>query len=120
VASGERRLQSPRDGCGGTLATELSNDPPKVEPTKHGAIGGSKPLGVEARFERALIERDQLREEETMTPEEIALAVQAFLELEPELQKGIVALVHLIHKPNPAAAPAPTGSSAPNLPQKES
>ena len=42
-----------------------------------------------------------------MTPEEIALALQAFVELEPEVQKGIVALVHLFHKPK-AAAPSPT------------
>lgn len=37
-----------------------------------------------------------------MSPAEIALAIQAFLELEPEIQNGIVALVHLIHKPKPA------------------
>jgi len=40
-----------------------------------------------------------------MTPEEIALALQAFVELEPEVQKGIVALVHLFHKPKAAAPP---------------
>lgn len=34
-----------------------------------------------------------------MTPAEIAAAIEAFLQLEPEIQKGIVALIHLIHKP---------------------
>lgn len=46
-----------------------------------------------------------------MTPEEIALAVQAFMQLEPEVQKGIVALVHLFHKSKtslPVLTPGPT------------
>ena len=42
-----------------------------------------------------------------MNSQEIALAVQAFLELEPEIQKAIVALVHLFHKSKPTPAPAP-------------
>lgn len=36
-----------------------------------------------------------------MTPAEIGGAIEVFLQLEPEIQKGIVALIHLIHKPNP-------------------
>lgn len=47
-----------------------------------------------------------------MTPEEIALAVQAFMQLEPEVQKGIVALVHLFHKKK-TAQPALTLGSTP-------
>lgn len=43
-----------------------------------------------------------------MTPEEISLAVQAFLELEPEIQKAVVAIVHLLRKrkPLPLAHPS--------------
>ena len=33
-----------------------------------------------------------------MTPEEIMAAIEAFNLLEPEAQKGIVALIHLFHK----------------------
>lgn len=49
-----------------------------------------------------------------MTPEEIALAIQAFLDLEPEIQKGIVGLVHLFHKQKKMqqAAPAPEKTAA--------
>ena len=47
-----------------------------------------------------------------MTPQEIALAIQAFMELEPEVQKGIVAIVHLFHKPKVAAAPVVASPAA--------
>lgn len=60
-----------------------------------------------------------------MTPEEIALAIQAFIELEPEAQKGIMAalkgvvgLVHLLHKPKPVIA-APVLVPPPATPSGE-
>jgi len=33
-----------------------------------------------------------------MTPQEIAAAIEAFNLLEPEAQKGIATLIHLVHK----------------------
>lgn len=48
-----------------------------------------------------------------MTPAEVALAIQAFLELEPDIQKGIVGLIHLIHKPKPTIAPVVVFQAAP-------
>jgi len=41
-----------------------------------------------------------------MNSEEILLALQAFTDLEPEIQKGIVALIHLFHKQKAAPSPA--------------
>jgi hypothetical protein len=44
-----------------------------------------------------------------MTPSEIIAAVEAFKDLEPEIQKGIGAIIHLFHKKKqPATAPMPT------------
>jgi hypothetical protein len=48
-----------------------------------------------------------------MTPAEVALAIQAFLELEPEVQKGIVGLIHLIHNPKPTIPPVVIFQPAP-------
>jgi hypothetical protein len=48
-----------------------------------------------------------------MSPEEIAIAIQAFLELEPEIQRGIVSLLHLIQKSKPGSPPAPMPQAAP-------
>jgi hypothetical protein len=45
-----------------------------------------------------------------MSPAEIIAAVEAFKDLEPEIQKGIGAIIHLFHKKkqaNPAPAPPP-------------
>ena len=39
-----------------------------------------------------------------MSPAEIIAAVQAFNLLEPEAQRGIVALIHVLHKKSPEAA----------------
>lgn len=47
-----------------------------------------------------------------MTPAEIEAAVQAFLELEPEIQKGVAALIHLIHHKSKPATPAQTPAPA--------
>ena len=41
-----------------------------------------------------------------MNPAEIIAAIEAFKELEPEIQKGIGAIIHLFHKKKqPAPAP---------------
>ena len=36
-----------------------------------------------------------------MTPEEIQAALEAFQLLEPEVQKGVAGLIHLLHKKPP-------------------
>lgn len=38
-----------------------------------------------------------------MTPAEIDAAIQAFQLLEPEMQKGVAALIHVMHKKPPTA-----------------
>jgi hypothetical protein len=38
-----------------------------------------------------------------MTPAEIDAAIEAFNLLEPEVQKGIAALIHVLHKKPPTA-----------------
>lgn len=38
-----------------------------------------------------------------MTPAEIEAAIEAFNLLEPEVQKGVAALIHLLHKSPPTA-----------------
>jgi hypothetical protein len=44
-----------------------------------------------------------------LNPAEIIAAIEAFKELEPEIQKGIVAIIHLFHKKKqPTPAPAVT------------
>lgn len=50
-----------------------------------------------------------------MTPDEILAAIEAFVQLEPEIQKGIVSLVRLIHqrRRTEATVPKPT-LAAPN------
>lgn len=39
-----------------------------------------------------------------MNPAEIQAAIEAFQLLEPEVQKGIVGLIHLLHRKPPTAA----------------
>lgn len=38
-----------------------------------------------------------------VTPEEIQLAIEAFNLLEPEVQKGVAGLIHVLHKKPPEA-----------------